>query len=1101
MKDTQPARVRLGVFELDLRSGELRAGAQKTLLREQPLQVLRMLVESEGELITREEIRKKLWPNDTIVDFDHSINAALKNLRRALGDSAEEPKYIETVARRGYRLMVPVEWMGEEDASGAVSIGLAGTAVRLQPEPGVLGKKVSHYRVLQVIGAGEMGLVYSAEDLKLGRQVALKFLPEELSGDAAALQRFEREAQTASSLNHPNICTIHEVEEHEAKPFIVMELLAGETLRDRLARASEAQQALPLDELLNISVQISAGLQAAHGKGIIHRDIKPANIFLTDSGAAKILDFGVAKLTTATGSVPAVSKDKSHGKTEEESSAAADTVAMDRSLTRTGAAMGTVGYMSPEQVRGEQVDARTDLFSLGLVLYEMATGQRAFDGETQAELRDAILNRIPVPVHDLNPTLPPKALEEIIGKALEKDRERRYQSAAEMRADLQQLKRDSESATKPSASTPASGTKRNPWRIMVAAATTVIALTAVSYFSWRLFHRTPKLTNKDIIVLADFTNSAGDAVFDDTMKQALSVGVAQSPFFNILSEQMVQDTLKLMGRSAGDRLTPEIAVDLCQRANANAVIDGSIDDLAGPYVIGLKAINCHSGDVLAQEQVTAPDKSHVLRALAKATSSIRSQLGESLTSIKKFDVPLEQATTTSIEALQAYSLGRKAEHEQGDTHAIPFYRRAISLDPDFAMAHVYLGIAENNVGEVEEGNEEIRRAFDLRNRTSDIEQLRIATTYYAEATGQMDKAVEVAQLWAQTYPRDPMAQAAMGGLYMWMGKYPEALASAQEQIRLDPHDVDTYENLEDTYLALNRFDEAQSALNQTRAQWNNRGHFAAYELAFLRGDQAGMQKEFNLAQESPQDAEMLDLTQAGTEAFYGRVKASRDLTQKAVHTAQQNGWKESAGLFQLQQALREAEVGFSEEAIKNAQAVLRLDPTPTVRLVAALALARAGDVVRAGTIAESIDREFEPDSHWRILWNPVAKASIALHRGDPEEAIKLLDIPAPVELGSYDIFPNATPMYPAYIRGEAYLRLHQGAQAAAEYQKILDHRGIVLNAPTAALSHLGLARAYALEGNTAKSKAAYQEFLTIWKDADSDIPIYQQAKSEYAKLQ
>src|SRR5271166_3847489 len=590
MKNTLAVRVRIGVFELDLKSGELRNNGDKTVLREQPLQILRMLVEREGELVAREEIRKKLWPNDTIVEFDHSINAAIKNLRRALGDSADEPKYIETLARRGYRLMAPVEWVESagDDAKAPVH-----TEVGPSEPSGWIGKKLSHYRVLEIIGGGGMGVVYKAEDLRLGRQVALKFLPEELAGDPAALKRFEREAQTASSLNHPNICTIYDIGAHEGQPFIVMELLEGQTLRGCLAsgalRGDGPATRVATERLLDIAIQITDGLEAAHAKGIIHRDVKPANIFLTSKGVVKILDFGLAKLIEAPtveelGFSPANVEPglKGHGFSRADPTLLSDLRVLpprsgrehaqmensddhngtpegvplqnakptDATLTRTGLAMGTAGYMSPEQVRGEKLDARTDIFSFGLVLYEMATGQRAFSGETAEIVHDAIVHQPQVPVHDLNSKLPPE-LETITNKALEKDREQRYQSAAELGADLEQVRSGKRAPA------------RQPWKWAVAAALLAVLAVAGGLY-WRANNR-PKLTDKDTIVVADFDNRTADSVFDDTLKQALTVALEQSPYLNVVSDQKIGEALKLMGRDSGQRVTGEEALDLCQR--------------------------------------------------------------------------------------------------------------------------------------------------------------------------------------------------------------------------------------------------------------------------------------------------------------------------------------------------------------------------------------------------------------------------------------------------------------------------------------------------------------------------------------------------------
>ncbi len=767
MKDTQPARVRLGIFEVDLRSGELCASNRKTVLQEQPLRVLRMLVESKGELVSREEIRKKLWPNDTIVDFDHSINAAIKNLRRALGDSADDPKHIETLARRGYRLMVPVEWLVADDCSGEVSPGIGGTAVRLQPEPRLIGKKVSHYRVLQVIGAGGMGLVYKAEDLKLGRPVALKFLPEELVTDSDALQRFEREAKMASSLNHPNICTVHEIEEHETKPFIVMELLDGETLRDRLARAAGAHQTLPLDHLLDVGVQICTGLQAAHGKGIVHCDIKPANIFLTSSGAVKILDFGVAKLTMAA-EAAAVSK-----KAEDAIPPATNIAAIDRSLTRTGAMMGTAGYMSPEQVRDENLDARTDLFSLGLVLYEMATGQRAFSGETQAVHHDAIPNTALVWVHDLNSTLPPK-LEEIISKALEKDRKQRYQSAAEMRADLQQLKRDSESATWPAPSTrAASGTRGNAWKMIVSAATILIALAAVGYFYFH-FHRTPSASGsvnpapyEDYLTALRYMQRYDKPGNVDLAIQALQNSVQADPSF-ALGYAQLGEAYRLKNRLDKDP-------NWLAEAQANCKKAAEIDNRIPAVHVTLARIHDLMGhhDLALQEFQQALDLDPHYAAAISGLAHAYEGSGRSADA----EAAYQKAAALGPDSWDAYDeLGNFYNREGKFEQAIQQYQHALQLTPDNAQVYANLGGCYLNSGD---------------------------NKLQGDAEQALKKSIEL----SPSYP----AYTNLGNLYMIEQRYAESAAILDNAIKINDHDYVVWSNLVLAYEWLNNKDKAEAA--------------------------------------------------------------------------------------------------------------------------------------------------------------------------------------------------------------------------------------------------------------------------------------------------
>ncbi|HXY08781.1 MAG TPA: serine/threonine-protein kinase, partial [Terriglobales bacterium] len=930
-----------------------------------------------------------------------------------------------------------------------------------------------------------------AEDTELRRFVALKFLPENLGKDQHALERFRREAQAASALNHPNICTIHEIGKHDDQTFLVMEFLDGMTLKHRMGG-----KPMQIETILSLGIEIADALDAAHAKGIVHRDIKPANIFVTERGHAKVLDFGLAKVTTGP------SKNV-------EADAAPSALTVEDHLTSPGTVVGTVAYMSPEQARAQELDARTDLFSLGTVLYEMGSGKLPFNGESMAVIFDAILNRMPVPLRQLNREVPAD-LERIVSKCLEKGRSLRYQHASDIRTDLQRLKRDTESARIPAASSRAEGTThlRMHWGVTLSVALAVVALAVGGYF---YLHRPPKLTEKDTIVLADFTNTTGDPVFDDTLKTALSVSLRQSPFLNLLGEDKVAATLRLMARPITTSLTSDVARELCERSGSKALIAGSIASLGSQYVLGLKAVNCQAENVLVEEQVTAASKEKVLEALGEAASKLRAELGESLATVQKFDVPLAEATTPSLDALKAYSLGEKAHDESGPTGALPHHRRAIELDPSFAMGYEEVGYDYYSLGELGRGSKYFTKAFELKEHASEREKLFITATYYSNVTGELDKAAQTYQEEIQTYPREYRAYLDLGNQYADQGQWEKAREAYSQSLSLA--NVGAYGNLANALLALQRFDEARQTVRQAQEQKleNYILHNALYALAFLRRDSQAMAQEQQWFAGKPEENDGYSLA-SDTEAYAGHVHRARELTKQSIESAIRADSKETGAIWQEIAAQREAALGNVTDAKQEAAEGLKLYPASQgVEVEAALALAMAGDSARAESMAQDVNKRFPLDMQMQSLWLPTIRAQLALNRKNPAVALNALQAASPIEFGEIGFVANLSCLYHTYIRGEAYLAAGQGNAAAAEFQKILDHSGIVWNCWTGALAHLSVARAHALQAKTSQAAdadaarvralAAYKDFLTLWKDADPDIPILKEAKAEYARLQ
>ncbi len=948
----------------------------------------------------------------------------------------------------------------------------------------MIGKTVSHYRVVAQLGGGGMGVVYKAEDMRLQRAVALKFLPENLSKDLNALELFRREARTASTLNHPNICTIHDIDEYEGHPFIVMEFMKGETLKHRLSRG-----ACKIDELLELAPQLANALAAAHAEGILHRDLKPANIFLTDRGQPKILDFGLAKLLSTKGTDrPTMSE-----------------LPTDDHLTSPGSAVGTVAYMSPEQARGEELDVRSDLFSLGAVLYEMATGHMAFGGDTTAIIFDAILNRSPVAPVRFNAEIPSK-LEEILNKLLDKDRKLRYQSAADLEADLRRLRREADvsrsvfvaapGAVPSASSSQAVGVqelpaKRSRTRILIP----IASIVAVAVVAWIFFvlRRPPALGERDSILLADFVNTTGDSAFDGTLKEALAVQLEQSPFIDVFPDDRVQQTLRFMARSPDERVTDSVAREICQREDIKAVLGGSISGLGSHYVITLNAVNCVSGESLAREQREADSKEHVLTELGKAASSLRRKLGESLASIQKYDTPIETATTSSLEALRAHSEGYKLNSRGDYSHAIPLLRRAVELDPNFALGYRALGMVYRNMRETKMARDYSKKAFDLRDRVSERERLFIASSYY-ENLGDSNKATETLELWKLMYPRDGAAHNNLGVQYSSLGRFEDALKEYEESARLRPKNPISFGNSVFTYTYLNRFEEAKAVAEQAIRQKLDpfNLHIALYNIAAIERDTQGMRREADWAKGKPNEV-IMTLAQARAAAASGKLREARRLFKQGLEMAQRAGFNETAGLFRSLEASTEALFGNDREAELQVEQALQLNPSPVMRADLAATMAFAGRAQLVKQWIDELKKEFPEDTFLNSVGIPNAMAALEIYASDGSKAVDLLDIAKPYELGPANVSV-------IYTRGLAYLLNKSGPEAAAEFQKILDHPGLAAPSPIYSLSRLGLARAHLRAGDLNRARKSYQDFFAIWKDADPDIPILIQVKQEYAML-
>jgi serine/threonine protein kinase/tetratricopeptide (TPR) repeat protein len=942
---------------------------------------------------------------------------------------------------------------------------------------------VSHYRLLDRLGEGGMGVVYRAQDVRLGREVAVKLLRTDANTSADWMARFEREARLASSLQHPHICTIHELGEHDGQPFIAMERLEGRTVRQLI----EAGR-IPISQVLHFAAQMADALDAAHRRGIIHRDIKPANLFVTYGDHLKILDFGLAKTTEA--EPPTRTAIPTHS-----SPTVATPVKPD--LTATGVAVGTASYMSPEQAHGQPLDERSDLFSMGSVLYEMATGRRAFGGDDLALIAVRIANGILAPPRTVDPSIP-ENVEAIIRKLMATDPNDRYQSAAELLVDvrsaLQQI--DPEAPVSADGATSPARSKRSLVTWAIAASLAIVLLAGFATYKV-LRPRGTTLTDRDTVLIGAFENTTGEPLFDATLQTALKVQLGQSPFLDIVPDQRVREILRTMGKSEDEKLTTAIAREVCQRLTLKAMLEGSIAALGSSYVVRLEATDCQTGEALAREQAEVTSQDRVLRELGSMTSRVRTTLGESLPSVQRFDVPIEQATTPSLTALKAYALGLEERRKGRELESVAFFNQAIELDREFASAYATLSTVYGSLGEWQRSEEYARLAYERQNRVSERERLFITYQFHDRVTGNEEKAASTLELWKAAYPRESRPVNALALIHNRMGRYDRAEEEANEALRRSPGHPFPISNLAITYRALGRYADAQRTATKAvdAGVETTPTRRSLYQLGLLLGD-GSAQKHLAWAKDRPRAFDLVS-AQGQVAAYEGRMREGGELYQRAADMAVARGLRGTASGYTAQLAWTEALYRDSAQAEEHRMPALDESedgPGTVPRFRAAAALAMNGQTAGALALVTRAEASYPEATFVRTVLGPVTRAVIALRQHKPDEAVQALQPAVQTELGT------VAGLVPPYLRAEALRQKGSYPEAVREYEKILKHRGVDPFAPVVPLAQLGMARAYARSGDIAASRRAYEELFAMWKGADAEFHPLLAARAEYAKL-